>query len=34
MKTQRGVNFDGIAILDHAPSMQSGGNARTAYGVA
>jgi len=34
MKALRDVNFDGIVILDHAPSMVGGRYAETAYGVA
>jgi mannonate dehydratase len=34
MKALRDVNFDGIVILDHSPSLQGGGNAQTAYGFA
>jgi mannonate dehydratase len=34
MKALRDVNFDGIVILDHSPSMVGGGNAQTAYGFA
>lgn len=34
MKAIRDVNFDGILILDHSPSMLGGAHAQTAYGVA
>jgi mannonate dehydratase len=34
MKALRDVNFDGIVILDHTPSLQGGSNAQTAYGFA
>jgi len=34
MKALRDVNYDGIVILDHTPSMAGGGNAPTAYGFA
>jgi mannonate dehydratase len=34
MKALRGVNFDGIVILDHSPSLVGGSNAQTAYGFA
>ena len=33
-KALRDVNFDGIVILDHTPSMVGGGNAQTSYGFA
>jgi mannonate dehydratase len=32
MKALRAVNFDGIVILDHSPSMVGGNYAQTAYG--
>jgi mannonate dehydratase len=34
MKALRDVNFDGIVILDHSPSMVGGNYAQTAYGFA
>ena len=34
MKALRDVNYDGIVILDHSPSLVSGGNAQMAYGFA
>jgi mannonate dehydratase len=34
MKALRDVNFDGIVILDHSPSLVGGGSAQTAYGFA
>src|SRR5262245_21160376 len=34
MKALRKVNFDGIVILDHSPTMVGGWYAQTAYGVA
>src|SRR5260370_24180326 len=34
MKALRDVNYDGIVILDHSPSVVRGGNAQTAYGFA
>ena len=34
MKALRDVNFDGIVILDHSPSMVGGKYAQTAYGFA
>src|ERR1035437_149940 len=34
MKALRDVNYDGIVILDHSPSLVGGGNAQTAYGFA
>ena len=34
MKALRKVNFDGIVILDHSPTMVGGRYAQTAYGVA
>jgi len=34
MKALRDVNYDGIVILDHTPSLVGGGNAQTAYGFA
>ena len=34
MKALRDVNYDGIVILDHSPTMAGGGNAQTAYGFA
>jgi mannonate dehydratase len=34
MKALRDVNFDGIVILDHSPSMVGGAYAQTAYGFA
>jgi len=34
MKALRDVNFDGIMILDHSPTMVGGRYAQTAYGVA
>jgi mannonate dehydratase len=34
MKALRDVNFDGIVILDHTPTLVGGGSAQTAYGFA
>ncbi len=34
MKALRDVNFDGIVILDHTPSLVGGASAQTAYGFA
>ena len=34
MKALRDVNFDGIVILDHSPTMVGGNYAQTAYGFA
>ena len=34
MKALRDVNFDGIVILDHTPTLAGGANAQTAYGFA
>jgi mannonate dehydratase len=34
MKALRDVNYDGIVILDHSPSLVGGANAQTAYGFA
>src|SRR5216683_6055704 len=34
MKALRDVNFDGIVILDHSPTLVGGANAQTAYGFA
>lgn len=34
MRALRKVNFDGIVILDHSPTMVGGRHAQTAYGVA
>ncbi|HXA50594.1 MAG TPA: mannonate dehydratase [Candidatus Acidoferrum sp.] len=34
MKALRDVNYDGIVILDHSPTLVSGSNAQTAYGFA
>jgi mannonate dehydratase len=34
MKALRDVNFEGIVILDHTPSLVGGSNAQTAYGFA
>jgi mannonate dehydratase len=34
MKALRDVNFDGIMILDHSPSLVGGTNAQAAYGFA
>ena len=34
MKALRDVNYDGIVILDHSPSLVSGASAQTAYGFA
>jgi len=34
MKALRDVNYDGIVVLDHSPSMVGGGNAQTAYAFA
>jgi mannonate dehydratase len=34
MKALRDVNFDGIVILDHSPTLVGGGAAQTAYGFA
>lgn len=34
MKALRDVNYDGIVILDHSPTMVGGANVQTAYGFA
>src|SRR5436190_12688546 len=34
MKALRDVNYDGIVILDHTPTLTGGANAQTAYGFA
>jgi mannonate dehydratase len=34
MKALRDVEFDGIVILDHSPTMVGGNYTQTAYGVA
>jgi hypothetical protein len=34
MKALRDVNFDGIVILDHSPTMVGGNYTQTAYGFA
>jgi mannonate dehydratase len=34
MKALRDVNFDGIVILDHSPTMVGGNSVQTAYGFA